>query len=491
MIFRLPAFLAALTAPAFATNLVFILVDDLGRMDTGFDNPAAFAETPRLNALAARSVRFSQAYAASPVCSPTRSAILTGRAPARTRHTDYFGAPNGFARIPADYNPLRHGSFGSHHDRPVLPAPYVERLDAEHVTLATMLREAGYATMHAGKWHLGPEDCWPEHRGFAVNKGGHSIGGPYGGKKYFSPYGNPRLEDGPDGEHLPDRLAREVADFIGGNKDRPFFVHLSFYSVHTPLIGRPDLVEKYRRKKAGLDLTAAFKDEPPRKNRTVQEHAIYAAMVEAMDEAVGTVLDALDEHGVADDTIVVFFSDNGGLSTSEGSPTSNLPFRAGKGWMYEGGIRVPLLIRWPGVTPEGTVCDTPVIATDFSPTLLEACGLPARPRQHLDGMSIVPLLKGREFKRGPIYWHYPHWGNQGGIPASAVRDGPWKLIRYYWKKSEELYHLEDDPGERNNLAASHPEKRAELSAILDRHLEETKALFPASNPNAREPFDTW
>jgi arylsulfatase A-like enzyme len=474
-----------------APNVVFFLVDDLGAMDVGFNNPAAFAETPRLDDLAKRSMRFRHAYSASPVCSPTRSAILTGQAPARTRHTDYFGAPNGFQAIPQNYQPAEHGRFGPLKDRPVLPAPYLERLDATHRTLAGILREAGYATMHAGKWHLGPEDCWPEHRGFDVNKGGHSLGGPYGGDKYFSPFGNPRLPDGPAGEHLPDRLAREVASFIGDHKERPFFVHFSFYSVHTPLIGRPDLVEKYRRKKQALGLKAAFEDEVPRKNRTIQEHAVYAAMVEAMDQAVGTVLDALEEHGVADNTIVVFFSDNGGLSTSEGSPTSNLPLRAGKGWMYEGGIRVPMLVCWPGTVRPGSVCDTPVIATDFSPTLTAACGLPAQPEQHLDGVNLLPLLRGKSFERGPLFWHYPHWGNQGGIPSSAVRDGPWKLIRFHWKKSPELYHLGDDPGERRNLAEARPEEFARLSALLDAHLQETKALMPAPNPAAKEPFAKW
>ena len=480
-----------ITTPASATNVVFILADDLGMMDIGFNNPAAFTETPRLDGLAARSVRFTQAYAASPVCSPTRSAILTGQAPARTRHSDYFGAVNGFGVIPSDYDPARHGVFGSYKDRPVLPAPYIERLGSEQVTLATIFREFGYATMHAGKWHLGPEDCWPEHRGFDVNKGGHTIGGPYGGDNYFSPYGNPRLEDGPAGQHLPDRLACEVTDFIGENKDRPFLVYLSFYSVHTPLIGRKDLVEKYRKKKAALGLKAAFGSEPPRKNRLVQEHAVYAAMVGAMDQAVGTVLDALEEHGIAEKTIVVFFSDNGGLSTSEGSPTSNLPFRAGKGWVYEGGIRVPMLVRWPGITADGSVCNTPVVATDFAPTLLEACGLPARPQQHLDGVSLVPLLRGKEFTHGPLYWHYPHWGNQGGIPASAVRQGPWKLIRFHWKKPFELYHLADDPGELINRTASEPDKVAELSALLDAYLRETKALLPSPNPNPRMPFESW
>lgn len=488
---RLLSLFAATSLAAGATNVVFIIADDLGYMDLGFNNPETFYETPRLDAMARESMRFTDGYAASPVCSPTRSSVMTGQYPGRTRNTDFFGGPNGFDEIPADYDPATHGRFGSHANRPIHPAPYLHRLEAHHVTLAQAFKDAGYATMHAGKWHLGPEDCWPEHRGFDVNIGGHSAGGPYGGDKYFSPYGNPRMEDGPPGEHLPDRLGRDVAAFIGERKEQPFFVHLSFYSVHTPLIGRDDLVRKYRERKEKAGLTAAFEPEHPRENRTVQQHAVYAAMVEAMDAAVGTVLDALDEHGVAEDTIVVFFSDNGGLSTSEGSPTSNLPLRAGKGWMYEGGIREPLIIRWPGVAAPGSVCATPVVSTDFYPTLLEACGIPLRPEQHKDGVSLVPLLKGSQLDRGPLFFHYPNWGNQGGIPSSAVRHGPWKLIRFHWKKGTELYNLETDIGERDNLIETMPEKAAELSALLDAHLKEIQALMPTPNPNAPETFDRW
>jgi len=473
-----------LALPAAAMNVVFFLVDDLGYMDVGFNNPACFYETPRLDGLARRSMRFTAAYAACPVCSPTRSSVLTGQYPARTRNTDYFGAPNGFARIPDDYRPERDGRFGRFKDHPLWPAPYVERLDAAHVTLAEAFKAAGYATMHAGKWHLGPEGSYPEDHGFDVNAGGHEGGGPYGAGKYFTPYGNPRLPDGPPGEHLPDRLATEVAKFIGANRERPFFVQLPFYSVHTPLVGRPDLVAKYQAKKKRLGLQPAFAAEGASENRTVQEHPVYAAMVEAMDQAVGKVLDALETHGVAERTIVVFFADNGGLSTAEGSPTSNLPFRAGKGWAYEGGIREPLLVRWPGVTREGSTSDAPLISTDFYPTLLEACGLEPRPAQHVDGSSFAGLLRDPEsrHRRPPLFWHYPHWGNQGGSPFSALRDGDWKLIRFHGAKGTELYHLGDDPGERKNLAAERPEVVARLAARLDEFMAETKALPSAVNP---------
>lgn len=487
------ALFIALTLPAAATNVVFIMADDLGYMDVGFNNPQTFYETPHLNELARQGLRFTAGYAACQVCSPTRSSILTGQYPARTKNTDYFGAPNGHEEVLPDAAAANAAAAGKQAKRPLLPAPYLSRLAASHTTLAEAFKAKGYATMHAGKWHLGPKGSWPEDHGFDVNIAGTDAGGPYGGKKYFSPYANPRLTDGPEGEHLPDRLATEVAKFITSNKDRPFFVYLPFYSVHTPLMGRADLVKKYQEKKARLGLKAAFIKEPPRENRSVQEHAVYAAMVDAMDQAVGKVLRSLDDNGVADDTIVVFFSDNGGLSTSEGSPTSNLPFRAGKGWIYEGGIREPLVIRWPKTVKPGGTCDTPVISTDFYPTLLEACGLDALPEQHKDGTSFLALLKdpSAKHRRAPLFWHYPHWGNQGGIPSAAVRDGNWKLIEFYWKKGFELYDLTKDPGEQHNLAAANPGKVEELKARLADFRRETGALLPLTNPRAASPFESW
>jgi arylsulfatase A-like enzyme len=480
------ALLIGLTLPVAATNVIFILADDLGTMDVGFNNPATFYETPNLNALAKQGLRFTAGYAACPVCSPTRSSILTGQYPARTKNTDYFGAPNECQAIPGDASTPEIRNYGKHAGRPVLPAPYFGRLAASHTSLAEAFKAKGYATMHAGKWHLGPEGSWPEDHGFDVNIAGTDRGGPYGGKGYFSPYANPRLPDGRTGEHLPDRLATEVSKFITAHKDQPFFIYLPFFSVHTPLMGRPDLVKKYQEKKARLGLKAAFIPEPPRENRSVQEHAVYAAMVEAMDQAIGKVLKTLDDSGLSEDTIVIFFSDNGGLSTSEGSPTSNLPFRAGKGWTYEGGIREPLVIRWPKTVKPGGTCDAPVISTDFYPTLLEACGLDPLPDQHKDGVSFLDLLENPSAKhqRAPLFWHYPHWGNQGGIPSSAVRNGNWKLIEFYWKKGFELYDLNKDPGERHNLAAENPDKLAELKADLDAFRKDTGAFMPIANPNA-------
>ena len=467
-------------------NVVFFLVDDLGYMDVSPNNPDTFYDTPNIQALADSGMRFTDAYAACPVCSPTRSSILTGQYPARTHNTDYFGAPNAFETLPENYDPAKDGKFGRHSKRPVRPAPYHNQLAADHTTLAESLKGHGYSTFFAGKWHLGNKGSWPTDHGFDINIGGTQGGGPYGGKKYFSPYGNPNLKDGPAGEHLPDRLATETAKFIADNKDGPFLAYLSFYSVHTPLIGRPDLVEKYKKKKEKLGLKSTSEDEAPRKNRTNQEHAIYAAMVEAMDLAIGKVLTALEDNGVADNPLVIFFSDNGGLSTSEGSPTSNLPLRAGKGWLYEGGIREPLLVRWPGVTKPGSTCDTPLISTDFFPTILDAAALPALPKQHKDGASFTSLLKDPTAKLNAtraLYWDYPHWGNQGSIPGAAIREGGWKLIAFDYKKGTELYNLAEDPGEKTNLAGKNADRVKAMRANLDEVRSSTGAFRTSRNPD--------
>ena len=463
-----PAVRAGAATPGPA-NILFILADDLGYMDIGANNTNTFYETPNIDALARKGMRFTSAYAACPVCSPTRASLLTGKYPQRTGITDFIGAAQ-----PAKWN------------RPtqLLPAAYSEQLALEEVTLAEAFKEAGYRTFFAGKWHLGPEGHWPEDQGFDINMGGIDRGGPYGGNKYFSPYGNPRLPDGPPGEHLPDRLATETAKFIAANRDRPFFAYLSFYSVHTPLMARADLQKKYEAKRARLGLEAKWGVEGERKVRLVQEHAVYAGMVEAMDQAIGKVLRKLAELGLDRRTVVVFTSDNGGLSTSEGHPTSNLPLRAGKGWLYEGGVREPLIVDAPGVTQAGAVCDTPVISPDFFPTLLELAGLPARPKQHLDGVSFVSLLKGGSRSRGPIFWHYPHYGNQGGAPGGGVREGDWKLIEWYEGNRVELYNLKDDLGERHNLAAAQPGKVGTLLAKLQAWRADVGAKMPAPNPNA-------
>ena len=441
-------------------NIVFILVDDLGWTDLGCYG-SSFYDTPYIDELAASGVRFTNAYAAGPVCSPTRASIMTGKYPARMSTTDYFGAAQ-----PAEWK----------RDTPMLPANYVEHLPLEETTLPELLKQKNYATFFAGKWHLGPEGFWPEDQGFDINKGGITRGGPYGGKRYFSPYGNERLEDGPDGEHLPDRLATETAKFMAEHKDEPFLAYLSFYSVHTPLMSRADLKEKYTHKAKALEEKEVWGEEGARKLRLVQDHAVYAGMVEAMDQAVGKVLKAIDDLGLSDNTIVIFTSDNGGLSTSEGHPTSNLPLRGGKGWLYEGGIREPLIVRWPNVTKSGSVNHENITSTDYFPTIAAMTGIESPSH---DGVDLTPLLaKNKSLPKRPLFWHYPHYGNQGGSPGSVVRLGDWKLIEFFEDGRLELYNLKRDIGEHHNVADEHPRKRAELQKLLYEWRNEVGARYP-------------
>ncbi len=469
-----------LSVPAAAErpNFLFLLVDDLGYMDVGAYNPDCLYDTPHIDRLAADGMLFTDGYVVSPVCSPTRYSIMTGRYPSRVDATNWFTG-------------TRAGRFR--------PAPLHNRMPLDEVTVAQALREHGYTTFFAGKWHLGPtEEYWPENRGFDFNLGGHSAGGPYGPGRYFTPYGNPRLEDGPEGEHLPDRLATETVEFMRAHRDRPFFAYLSFYSVHTPLMGRPDLVKKYeeRVRQLGLEDVDAFDDEEqvwpvkqPRRVRVVQSHAVYAAMVEAMDLAVGKVLQALKELGLDDNTVVFFTSDNGGLSTSEGSPTSNMPLRCGKGWLYEGGIREPYLIKWPGGTQPGSTSAVPVTSTDYYPTILEIAGLPPLPEQHLDGVSLVPILKGSgELQRDAIFWHYPHYSNQGGFPGGAIRMGDWKLIERYEDGRVHLYNLAEDIGERHDLAEQEPERVRAMRQRLHEWYTEVDAKFLEPHPDGPQPW---
>ena len=447
-------------------SVLFILVDDLGYMDIGANNPNTFYETPNIDKLAASGMRFTDGYAANPVCSPTRYSIMTGRYPSRVDATNFFSG-------------RRSGKFN--------PAPLNDRMPLDEITIAEALKEHGYQTFFAGKWHLGPtEEYWPTQQGFDVNRGGHRGGGPYGGKKYFSPYENPTLSNGPEGEHLPDRLARETSEFMEEHRDEPFLAYLSFYSVHTPLMAPKDLVAKYqaKAKKLGLSDENAFAEEEqvfgdkPRRVRIQQNHAVYAAMVEAMDRAVGKVLNQITKLGLDDSTAVFFIGDNGGLSTSEGSPTSNLPFRGGKGWVYEGGIREAFLARCPGVTAPGSVSSEPVCSTDFYPTILEYCGLPLKPNQHLDGQSLIPLMSGEErLSRENLFWHYPHYSNQGGFPAAALRNRDWKLIERFEDGRVHLYHLKDDPGERKDRSKDFPDRVMRMRENLHRWYREVDAKF--------------
>lgn len=460
-------------------NIVLFLIDDLGYRDVGAYNPDTFYETPNIDRLAQSGMRFTDGYAASPVCSPTRYSLMTGRYPSRVDATNFFAG-------------RRVERFA--------PAPLRDHMPLEEVTVAEALAAAGYATFFAGKWHLGPDATyWPEAQGFDVNIGGHHRGSPPGPGRYFAPWDNPRLDSGPEGEFLTDRLADETAAFVRAHAGRPFFAMLSLYSVHIPLMAPPDLVAKYERKAREQIASAAGPDfleeeqvwptEEPRRVRAVQSHPVYAAMVEAMDRAVGSVLDTLEETGLADDTAIFFVSDNGGLSTAEGSPTSNLPLRGGKGWLYEGGIREPFLARVPGVTQPGSVSSTPVITTDLYPTILELAGLPLRPSRHLDGVSLLPVLSGGAAPdRDVLFWHYPHYSNQGGFPGGAIRTGRWKLLERYEDGRVHLYDLEDDLGERTDLASREPERVDAMRATLHAWYREVDAKFLAARDGGPAPW---
>jgi arylsulfatase A-like enzyme len=444
-------------AAAAGPNVVLILSDDLGYMDIGANNPKTFYETPNIDRLAASGLRFTNGYAACPVCSPTRASIMTGKYPQRTGVTDYIGG-------------TRAGKL--------LPAPNQDHLALEEVTLAERFRSAGYATFFAGKWHLGTGAYSPNAQGFGP--------GLTGTGQFYYPASDVAPPDPKDDPKTTDRIANEAVRFIEANRDRPFFAYLPFLAVHTPIRARQDLVAKYERKKASAPPDAWGK-EGRRQVRLVQNHAVYAAMLEQMDAAIGRVLAALDHSGLADRTVVVFTSDNGGLSTSEGHPTSNVPLRAGKGWPYEGGVRTAWIIRAPGVTKPGSTCETPVVSTDFYPTLLDLAGLPLDPKQHRDGVSLLPLLRGNTLSRGPLFWHYPHYGNQGGSPCGAVRDGDWKLVEWYEDGRLELYNLRTDLSETHDLARDEPERVKQLHARLDAWRKDVGAVMPTPNPHPRDP----
>ena len=474
-------FVAVLSpAEARKPNVVFFLVDDMGYMDIGANNPDSFYETPHIDRLARSGMRFTNGYAANPVCSPTRYSIMTGKYPTRVDATNFFSG-------------RRAGRF--------LPAPLYDRMDLDENTLAEAFKAGGYSTFFAGKWHLGPdENYWPENQGFDVNKGGWRAGAPFKAGKFFTPYANPRLKDGPKGEHLTVRLGTETVNFIEANRDKPFLAYLSFYSVHTPLMAPAPMVKKYEAKAKRLGLVGqpefAFEEQVhpggrDRRVRILQKHATYAAMVESVDNQVGRVLDKLRELNLDRDTIICFTSDNGGFSTSEGSPTSNLPLRGGKGWLYEGGIREPFLIAWPGVVRPGGVEDTPVISTDFYPTILEMLGLPFDPKK-IDGKSFTRLLKGKEMDRGPIYWHFPHYSNHGmQSPGGAIRDGDYKLLEYFENGTVQLFNLSRDIGEHKDLAKIEPEKTKELTQKLHRWRKQVGAQMMKPNPNYDPSTDLW
>lgn len=449
-------------------NVVLILVDDLGWKDLACYG-SAFYDTPQLDAFAKESLRFTQAYAASPVCSPTRAALMTGRHPVQTGITDWLKGQN-----PPN--------------RKLLNLQDRDELALEEYTLGELFKDNGYTTFFAGKWHLGEEGFYPEDQGFDINKGGHHKGSPPGG--YFSPYKNPKLSDGPPGEYLTDRLTNETIQFIQEQKaqKQPFFAMLSFYTVHTPIQANPVHMETYSRKLPGGG-PPWYAKEGDGRTLLHQKRGDYGSMVTAMDYNVGRLIASLKESAQWDNTIFIFTSDNGGLTTLQNNreaPTAVRPLRAGKGWCYEGGIRIPLMIRVPKVTPAGQVEETPTISQDLFPTLVDLLGLKSKGSKDLDGASLQALFAGKKLDRESLIWHFPHYHGSAWKPGAAIRQGNWKLVKHFETDQIELYDLAQDIGETEDLASSEPAKAKALERILTESLQQMKAQFPVANPDFQE-----
>jgi arylsulfatase A len=432
--------LAAAPAPP-RWNVLFVLMDDLGWHDLGpYGN--RFIDTPNLNRFAGESVRFTNAYAACPVCSPTRASIMTGKYPARLHLTDWIPGRNQWPTAK------------------LLVPKFNQFLPLADKTIAETLSPRGYRTAAIGKWHLGGVGHLPTDRGFSQNIAGTAAGQP---PTYFGPLELPGLKLEP-GEFLTERLTYEGIRFMTADKAAPFFLYQAHFTVHLPLEAREEVIAKYRRRDTG--------DVNP----------VYCAMVESADDSMGRLMQALDQSGEAGNTIVIFFSDNGGVRYQARQPrpiTNNSPLRAGKGHLFEGGIREPLMIRWPGVTRPGTVIDTPVSSIDFFPTICQAVGAPAGA---VDGRSLLPLLGGNHSPERPLFWHYPHYSDQGGKPAGAVRLGDWKLLEFYEDGRLELFHLADDPGEQRNLVRREAARAKKLHAVLAEWRRSAGAVMPSPNP---------
>ncbi|MDP8246065.1 MAG: sulfatase [Candidatus Hinthialibacter antarcticus] len=423
-------------------NVVVILVDDYGWTDAACTGSALF-ETPNIDALASQGMRFTNGYAACTVCSPTRASILTGKYPARLHLTDWIAGhkkPWAKLKVP-DFN---------------LQLPHDE------VTIAEALKPHGYTSASIGKWHLGGEKFYPESQGFDLNIAGTHRGQP---PRYFAPYKIPTLEEGPDGEYLTDRMAQEAVQFIESNKDNPFFLYLPLFAVHTPIQGKKNYTDKYK------ENIKPWSD---------QRDPQYAAMVNSVDDAVGSVLQTLDRLNLTDDTLVIFTGDNGGLVPK----TNNSPLRMGKGSPYEGGTRVPLMIRWPGKVRAGSVTDVPAISADFFPTVMSALDIDSPVKENIDGVDLLPVLtESGSVNREALYWHYPHYHPGGSTPYGAIRKGDWKLLEFFEDGRLELYNLKNDLSEKFNLANLNIQKRDELHQQLVEWRQSVNAQMPTSNPN--------
>lgn len=435
-------------------NFVFFLVDDLGWRDLAYMG-STYYQTPNLDAGAKEGMVFTHAYAACTVCSPTRASIMTGKYPGRLHITNWItGHPYPFAKLQAP--------------------EWRQHLPLEEVTIAETLKKAGYVTAHVGKWHLGEEEYYPDRQGFDFVICAHKSGG------YHGPFKNIKgiKESGKD-EYLTDRLTDEAAAWITENRDKPFYLYLSHFAVHTPIQSKKEYEEEFR---ARAD----------RKNP--QHCAPYAGMIKSVDDSFGKIQKTLKELQLEKNTVVIFMSDNGGLvhGSAAGAPiTSNAPLRAGKGSPYEGGHRTPMFAIWPGVTKPGSICDTPVMSIDFYPTMLDMAGIETD-KQNIDGASIVPLLKQKEFGERDLYWHYPHYHPGGATPYTAVRSGDYKLIEFYEDKKLELYNVVTDEGESKNLAAEKKDVAENLRAKIVKWRKDVGAQDPVPNPNhdpkrARQP----
>lgn len=433
-------------------NIIVILADDLGWADLS-SYGSTFYETPHLDQLAKEGIKFTNAYATSPVCSPTRASMMTGKYPTKLGVTDWIPgrSEDGKKR---DYEKIKTPPTGF-------------QLALEEKTIAELAVENGYQTFFAGKWHLGEEEkYWPQYQGFQTNIAGWSKGAPTGKLNdstggFFAPYKNPLLSDGPSGEYLTDRLTNECIQFLEKEKTKPFFLMYSMYAVHNPLQAPKSLIQKYQLKKDQLGLTDQqrfakdeewMKPEAGWKRRLIQDNQVYAAMIENMDWNIGRLLAKLKSLNLDENTLIVFTSDNGGLSTAEGSNTVNTPFRAGKGWLYEGGIRVPLIMYWKGKILSSVVSDLPVTTADLYPTLASVINKQYKKERLIDGENIFPMIQ-QDNKKRTLFWHYPHYSNQGGKPAAAIRSGKFKLIYHYENQAFELFDLRKDISEKNNIAA--------------------------------------